>query len=137
MKFITICFTIHLMIISCSSSKDLADPQKGEEKTVFSESEDEIQTITSPVVEKYFYNKIGEKTDHTAFYLQRSTQDYFIKLCKSKVTREELENALNNVDGEIKSLTMRVAFRNGEWDRCDENHVQSRTGEYVVIYSIE
>jgi hypothetical protein len=79
---------------------------------------DSIQTISVPIVEKPFYNKVGKKTDFTEFYIQQSVQDYFIEFCESKVTREELETALSKIESPIKTLTVKVELREGLWDNC-------------------
>jgi len=93
--------------------------------------------ITTPIVEKHFYNKIGEKTDQTEFYIQQSVQDYFIKFCESEITREQLVEALSKIESPIKTLTLKIEIRDGEWDSCDSYPVQSRVGKYAVILSIE
>ena len=46
--------------------------------------------ISVPIVEKPMVIK-GEIQEITDLYIERSVQDYFIKFCESKVTREELE----------------------------------------------
>ena len=93
--------------------------------------------VTAPIVSKRFVDKRGRPGDKTELYIQRSTQDYFIKFCESKISREELEEYLSTQTGLIQTATLEVAFRNGSWDSCDENEeVQSRIGEYAVIYRI-
>ena len=93
--------------------------------------------ITAPIVKKNFVNKAGRTTDHIEYYIRRSIQDYYIKFCESNVSIKELNEKLENIDGEIKALKLEVEFRNGEWDICDGNHeVQSRIGEYAVILKI-
>jgi hypothetical protein len=95
------------------------------------------EIITVPVVRKKFVKKNTKITDYDEYYLQRSIQDYFIKFCESKVTRKEIESALKKVKGPIKTLTLKVEFKEGFWDSCEEGvMVQSRTGEYVVIMEI-
>ena len=95
------------------------------------------QIVSAPVVTKNFVKKNGEVTDHREYYLQRSIQDYFIKFCESDVSRDTLEEHLAQQDGNIKTVTVEVEFREGAWDQCDNQEmVQSRMGDYVVIYKI-
>jgi len=104
-------------------------------------TEDELtrngkKIITAPVVAKNFIKKNGQSASHTEMYIQRSIQDYFIKFCESKITREDLEKHLSG-KGFIKTATLEVEFREGSWDICDNNlEQQSRIGEYVVIHRI-
>ena len=93
--------------------------------------------ITAPIVFKSFIKKNGEASDKKELYIQRSIQDYYIKFCESKVTREELEKQLSKINGLIKALTLEVEYRNGDWDICDENMMQqSRVGKYIIIHRI-
>jgi hypothetical protein len=93
--------------------------------------------LSAPIVIKNFVKKNGEITEHDEVYIQRSIQDYFIKFCESKISRENLEKHLSNIDGEIKSATLEVEFLDGYWDICDGNLIQqSRTGKYVIIHRI-
>ena len=125
-----------IFLLSCSTPKDVTMIENNTETEVPSTSGD-AETITAPVVTKNFVAKNGKVTDHLEFYIRQSIQDYFIKFCESGVSREELETYLNELDGEIKTLTMVVEIRDGEWDQCDEDfEVQSRIGEYMVIHSI-
>ena len=95
------------------------------------------QIVSAPVVSKNFVMKNGEVTERTELYLQRSIQDYFIKFCESGITREQLEEHMSTIHSPIKSITVEVEFKEGAWDQCDENQpVQSRMGEYVVIHRI-
>lgn len=84
------------------------------------------------LIEKAFISKSGEATDHNEMYLRCSMQDYFIKLCESKVTREELEKYLD------RGIAVTMEIVEGEWDSCpgDEYPVQSRIGTYAIITSI-
>ena len=93
--------------------------------------------ISTPVVIKNFVEKNAELTEHQEMYLQRSVQDYYIKFCESKISREDLENHLSSMDKEIKISTLEVEFLDGYWDICDDNfEQQSRKGEYVIIHRI-
>ena len=113
-----------------------ASPKMKVEKSPENQTKPE-KIITTPIVEKHFYNKIGEKTDQTEFYIQQSVQDYFIKFCESEITREQLVEALSKIESPIKTLTLKIEIRDGEWDSCDSYPVQSRVGKYAVILSIE
>ena len=93
--------------------------------------------ITAPIVKKNFVNKAGKTTDHVEYYIRRSIQDYFIKICESNVSIKELNTHLDNIEGDVNVLQLEVEFRDGEWDICDENYeAQSRIGEYAVILKI-
>ncbi len=93
--------------------------------------------IKAPIVKKNFVNKAGKTTDHVEYYIRQSIQDYYIKFCESNVSIKELNEKLENIEGDIKALQLEVEFREGEWDICDGNHeIQSRIGEYAVILKI-
>lgn len=123
-------FFLIIPLISCASQKNVLGENQ-EKKS------DTIELVNVPIVEKPFYNKIGEKSDKTEFYIRCSVQDYFIKFCESQVTKEQLESALSKIESPIKTLSVKIEIREGEWDRCDSNQVQSRIGKYVVLHSIE
>lgn len=93
--------------------------------------------ISAPIVEKTFVNKNSKAGEYTELFLSRSIQDYFIKFCEGNVTREEIEKHISK-DDFLPSLKLEVEFKEGLWDKCpeDEYEVQSRSGEYVVIYKI-
>lgn len=89
-------------------------------------------TTSCLLVEKAFVKKNGEPTDHKEIYLRCSVQDYYIKLCESKVTKKELEKYLD------KGISVRMEIKEGSWDICEGDPVmQSRIGTYAVILSIE
>ena len=93
--------------------------------------------VTAPVIIKDFIEKNGTNTQKKEIYLERSIQDYFIKFCESKISREELENYISEMNGEIKAITFVIEFRDGYWDICDGNYMnESRMGEYVIIHRI-
>lgn len=96
------------------------------------------QTISCPIIEKPFVKKNGVPTGYSEYYLQRSIQDYFVKFCESSVTKKELEEALIKQQGLIKTLKLEIEIKSGEWDICkdDPSEMQSRIGEYAVIYKI-
>ena len=119
------------MSLSCSTKKETVISAYDAPNPV-------VQTIiTAPIVKKNFVNKAGKTTDHVEYYIRRSIQDYYIKLCESNVSIKELNAHLDNIEGDIKVLQLEVEFRDGEWDICDENYeAQSRIGEYAVILKI-
>lgn len=91
----------------------------------------EKMTVGCEVVEKPFMKKNGHVTDHQELYLRCSVQDYFIKLCESNVTAEELRKHLD--DG----VTAEIEIVEGEWDLCDEEiEIQSRMGRYARIVKL-
>ena len=118
-----------LAIMACNSNI-----MKLEKK--LSSDESPTRVVNVPVVEKRFVKKNGEITDIKEFYLQMSIQDYFIKFCESKVTEEELRERLAKDNSLIKSIPMEVEFKDGEWDRCGEEEVQSRIGAYVIVHKL-
>lgn len=85
------------------------------------------------LIEKAFVKKNGQPTDIKEFYLRCSVQDYFIKLCESDITPEQL---IPFVD---QGISVKMEVKEGEWDVCpgDEVEVQSRIGEYIVISEIK
>lgn len=87
---------------------------------------------TCQLIEKEFVNKGGKITEYKELYLRCSIQDYFIKLCESKVTKKELEKYLN------KGITIEMEIKEGMWDHCNDNpaYAQSRVGNYVIIKKI-
>lgn len=96
-----------------------------------------IQIVNVPIVEKPFIKKNGMPTDRKEFYLQMSIQDYYIKFCESEIKEADLKERLDRQTGPIKTLKLEVEFKKGEWDRCGEEAVQSRVGDYVLIHRIQ
>lgn len=124
-------FVLTILVISeCST-------QKVEVEASIGANNGSEKVISAPIIEKPFYNKVGQRMDHTEFYVQQSQQDFFIKFCESNVTRKQLEAALNQIDSPIKTLTMKVEFREGNWDSCGDYELQSRVGRYVVLQGIK
>ena len=128
-------FIIALSILfSCSISKEKTSQQNNVSDKKPAENS---YLITAPIVKKQFVNKAGRTTDHVEYYIQQSIQDYFIKFCESNVSIKELNEKLENIEGDIKALQLEVEMREGDWDICDGNHeIQSRIGEYMVILKI-
>ena len=139
MKY-TLHFTLLLitfLLFSCNSSKETTETNTPINKTADVKTTGNRVIISAPVVPKPFVKKNGNATDIMEYYVSRSIQDYFIKFCESEVTFQDLEKVMYHEDESLNTLKLEVEFKNGEWDSCDElNRVQSRTGEYVVIYRI-
>ncbi|MDD4235393.1 MAG: hypothetical protein PHF99_05205 [Bacteroidales bacterium] len=130
-----ISITVLLILFYACNNKNLANKDKHESIT---EKTEETMIVTAPLVKKAFVNKGGETGNFQEWYVRLSTDDYFIKFCESKVSRAELEKEIGKQSDEmINSLSMKIEIREGEWDICDETEMlQSRVGEYAVIYSI-
>lgn len=131
MKALLPLICIFCILVACGSTKDATmnktpDKSTGEGKYM----------ISAEIVEHEFESKNGKITGQKELYLRRSVQDYFIKFCESQVTEEEIRKELDKQTGQFKSLTLEVEFKNGMWDSCSDELVQSRTGEYVIIHRI-
>lgn len=87
-------------------------------------------TLSGILVEKSFISKSGDSTEITELYLRCSKQDYFIKFCESTVSSEDLKQYLN------QSITFKCEMIEGEYDKCDENPVQSRVGTYLAVKAV-
>lgn len=86
--------------------------------------------IVGKVVNKKAYNKAGKEMPGSGdYFLEYDGNSTFIKLSESKVTAEDL----NKILGQQK--TFEVVKADGLWDTDDPN-VQSRIGEYFMIYKI-
>ncbi len=111
--------------------------EKSVNKTRDESSDDGKVIISCPIVKNKFVKKNGEITDRDEYYLERSIQNYFIKFCESKVSQEEIDAYLEqHKDDFIQTIKVEVAFRTGAWDQCEGKEVESRMGEYVVLYRI-
>jgi len=84
------------------------------------------------LIEKEFTHKGGKLTEYKELHLRCSTQEYFIKICESNVTSEELKQYLN------KDIEVEIEIREGLLDHCESipDYAQSRTGSYVIIKKI-
>lgn len=111
-------FFLSFCLINCNSS------QTNENTDVPS------MNYSGKIVTKNFINKIGkEDSEHPELYFSMDSSNYFIKFSEGNVLRDEVEKYINqaaSIQGEIK---------NGLWDTNDPN-MQSRVGDYIVIYSI-
>ena len=85
------------------------------------------------LVEKSFMSKNGDGTELKELYLSCSIQDYYIKICESAVSREELSKYIGS------GIGVKMEIIDGTWDVCEGDPIekQSRTGRYVIIHSIE
>jgi len=115
---------IGFIILGCSSSKT-------EQVSIIREKKAE-SFYSCELIEKEFENKIGKPGGFKELYLRCSVQDYFIKICESKVTAEQLKKYLNN------GIKVEMEIKNGSWDICEYTlePQQSRIGAYVVITKI-
>lgn len=111
-------------LLSCSNSKTALFTDV-KEKSVES-------FYICEVIEKEFENKIGKSGGFKELYLRCSVQDYFIKICESKVTTEQLKKHINS------GIKVEMEIINGSWDICEYTlePQQSRIGAYVVITKI-
>ena len=116
-----LCF---FFLLSCSSSKTTSIPDV-KEKSVAS-------FYSCELIEKEFVNKIGKSGGFKELFLRCSVQDYFIKICESKVTTEQLKKYLNS------GIKVEMQIKNGNWDICEYTlePQQSRIGEYAIITKI-
>ena len=127
------------MICSCGIAKNeqTSSEENQRIKQAHQKTDDGYQVVTAELVKKKFQNKIGAETDLEEWYLRMSVQDYFIKFCESDITPKQIEKALDQQEGLIKTLTLKVDFREGEWDICESHSpAQSRIGRYVVVKEV-
>ncbi len=70
------------------------------------------------------------------YYLRLATNDYFIKFCRSNISKNELINLIDK--NKSKLFTLEIELFNGSWDICTPsiNIQQSRIGKYVIIHKI-
>ena len=94
--------------------------------------------ISGPIILKNIENADAKISNRQEYYIERSIQDYFIKFCESKVTKEQLQAYLSTKNQLIKSATLEIEYRDGEWDNCKDDDLkqQSRTGKYVIVHKI-
>ena len=87
--------------------------------------------VEGTVIKEQFVNKGGRPIDGAFdYFLKYNNEKRFIKFMESKVSSVELEDNLN------KKVSYQISEHNGLWDTDDPN-VQSRIGDYVVIWSIQ
>ena len=124
-----------LLLTACESSTKQST-MIPKNKKPDQQTENNRRIISAPIVKSSFVKKNGEVADIKEYYISRSIQNYFIKFCESSVTKKDILEALEEKTGLIKTLTLEVEFRDGEWDRCGEEEVESRIGEYVIVLRI-
>jgi hypothetical protein len=120
-------FSIFILIFSlssCSNTKEV-NTEKSMKLT-------DSKTTSCQLVEKAFTNKGGKVTAHKELYLRCSIQDYFIKICESSVTAEQLRPYINT------GIEVEMEIKNGMLDHCNDDpaYAQSRTGTYIIIKRI-
>jgi len=77
-----------------------------------------------------FVNKIGkEQPKFKELYFKFKGGQYFIKFTTQSVKKEEIKKYIN------KTIKIRGSLMKGFWD-TDNPEVQSRVGEYIIIYEI-
>ncbi len=95
----------------------------------------------SPIKRKTFINRKGIASSREDLYLEYKTVDYYIKFCESTVDRISLEELLKNNEQSCDAQNYKLEFKikNGEWDVCPEDkfEVQSRIGDYAVLFNVE
>lgn len=123
------------ILLQCPPSRQIPSFVEGNPKELSEPSKPDITTSIyhCQLVEKSFINKGGKVTDYKELYLRCSVQDYFIKICESDVTVDDLKPYINkgiSVEAEV--------IDDGYWDHCEANlaAVQSRMGTYMVIKKI-
>lgn len=126
----TFIYIIVIALISgCNNSEEIISTQN--KSLTMADAKPNIYNCM--LIEKEFVNKGGKIAVFKELYLRCSIQDYFIKLCESNLTHEELEPFIG------KGISVEVEIKDGMWDHCNENeaHVQSRMGPYAVIKAIQ
>lgn len=89
-----------------------------------------MDIITGKVLEVPFVNKGGRLIEGAeSLFLEVGKQGYFIKIQAGKITRPVLKKLL----GQRIKIEGEIAY--GSWD-SDDPAIQSRIGEYVIIFKI-
>jgi hypothetical protein len=79
-------------------------------------------------------NKINDSIKD--YYLRCSVEDYFIKFCECKISKEQIL-ANYKTDKITNPIAVKANIVFGEWDNCDSTVItQSRVGNYVQILEI-
>ncbi len=92
----------------------------------------EFTDLKGRLVREQFVNKANKPIEGAYdYYLKTKNKKYFIKFCESKVDKSDILSLLN------KDMEVSVYLTEGEWDRCDENEVQSRIGKYISIMEVK
>lgn len=89
-----------------------------------------MDIITGKVLEVPFINKGGRLIEGAeSLFLQVEKQRYFIKIQAGKIARQDLKKLLG------QTITIEGEIAEGLWD-SDDPTVQSRIGEYVIIFKV-
>ena len=136
MKYLIYMILLNLLISNaCSVSYKNSNNDSLSKKELLS-SKNSLRTYSGQVVSKTTETKGSKNPNQGDLYFRLSTGDYFIKFCESDVAFDQIEPFIQN-EFEIKSVTLEIEFKEGEWDNCKEpGYVQSRTGPYVIIKKI-
>lgn len=122
-KLIVIATLFLLPVTSCLPKKD-----------THQSAEKNQTTMTGKIISQSFVNKVGKEISTIQdLYFETSGETYFIKFMDSNISFEEAEKLLD------QTITIEGEIRDGMWDVPDDNpeYAQSRTGEYIVIFSIK
>ena len=118
-----------LLMVSCSQK---SNTPMNVNKSPDQKTQNEYHKMSGILVEKEFIGKNGIGTGRMEYYFRASIQDYFIKICDSDVSKEELVPYLN------KGITVMAQTLEGDWDICTEDdfNMQSRIGWHMIIKEI-
>jgi hypothetical protein len=115
-----------VLLFSCSSTSK----SKISTSNKMENSENVIK-VNGKIIKQNFTNKIGkENPEIWDLYLVYNDTIFFIKHSENSVKREELVNFID------KNIECTVEKSFGLWD-TDDPEVQSRVGNYVIIYEIK
>ena len=121
-------------VIACHSTKNQhrMDTPKSE---IYNKKTDGI--LRCEIILKAYENKNGKIIREVQeYYLRCSADDYFIKFCECKVSKDDIIAHFNS-QKLINPIAVKAKILSGEWDSCDTTErVQSRTGKYVQILEI-
>lgn len=114
---------LSMFLGSCVETKDIVDQDTDAKMEVSNSGTTTCQLIEKPLTTR--------GADIMELYLRCSVQDYFIKICESNVTEDELRKHLN------EGITVEMEIKEGELDKCEgDDEVQSRIGIYVTISKV-
>lgn len=122
------------IITACSSTKNQHSMYKSKAE-IYNKKADGI--LRCEIILKAYENKNGKiSREVQEYYLRCSADDYFIKFCECKVSKEDII-AHYHPQKLINPIAVKAKILTGEWDSCDTTErVQSRTGKYVQILEI-
>jgi len=121
MKLLIICIIGFLS--SCDVNK--------ESSTKTTMEPDDGKKVNAEVIREPFINQGGRVIEDVFdYFLKYEAKKWFIKFMDSSVNQSEIEPLVG------KKATFLLSERQGLWDTDDPN-VQSRIGDYVVIWNVE